>query len=341
MNIKECEEIVETMIKYNLDNNNVGDFSDNIVPMLVSIPGVGKTSIVEAITKRNGYHLETVPLASYDAGEIAGFPMLDKENKKYDRAKPFWLDTPKDKPVVLFFDEISQAPTSNVNVLAMLVNERKIGEHKLNDNVVIVCAGNAMKHRAGTNPLPSHFKDRVTFLEVNEDLDSFIEYANTKKLHQWILGFLRNRPNFLSIFDPAVDSCPSPRSWMRVNTILNMGLPYSLRNQAIKGQVGEAAQADFLGYLRVADKIPDPYQILAGESKEIPEDSVVMYALCAALSTHVTTKTSRHFVNYLSSLSNKEFAAFTIRDALQRDKKLKADKHITSWFMSEGKTLLL
>jgi len=341
MNIKECEKIVETMVKYNLDNNNVGDFADNIVPMLVSIPGVGKTSIVEAIARRNNYHLETVPLASYDAGEIAGFPMLDKDNKKYDRAKPFWLDTPKDKPVILFFDEISQAPTSNVNVLAMLVNERKIGEHKLNDNVVIVCAGNAMKHRAGTNPLPSHFKDRVTFLEVNEDLDSFIEYANTKKLHQWILGFLRNRPNFLSMFDPAVDSCPSPRSWMRVNTILNMGLPASLRNQAIKGQVGEAAQADFLGYLRVADKIPDPYAILDGTCKDIPEDSVVMYALCAALSTHVTGKTSRNFVNYLSILSNKEFAAFTIRDALQRDKKLKADKHITSWFMSEGKALLL
>ena len=341
MNIKECEEIVETMIKYNLDNNNVGDYADNIVPMLVSIPGVGKTSIVEAIAKRNDYHLETVPLASYDAGEIAGFPMLDRENKKYDRAKPFWLDTYKDKPVILFFDEISQAPTSNVNVLAMLVNERKIGEHKLNDNVVIVCAGNAMKHRAGTNPLPSHFKDRVTFLEVNEDLDSFIEYANTKKLHQWILGFLRNRPNFLSMFDPAVDSCPSPRSWMRVNTILNMGLPASLRNQAIKGQVGEAAQADFLGYLRVADKIPDPYAILDGTCKDIPEDSVVMYALCAALSTHVTSKTSRNFVSYLSSLSNKEFAAFTIRDALQRDKKLKSDKHITSWFMSEGKALLL
>ena len=341
MNIKDTKEIVETILEFNLNNKKSGDFSDNIVPMLVSIPGIGKTSIVEAIAKEKDWHLYTVPLASYDAGEIAGFPMLDKENKKYDRAKPFWLDTPKDKPVILFFDEISQAPTSNVNVLAMLVNERKIGEHKLNDNVMIVCAGNAMKHRAGTNPLPSHFKDRVTFLEVNEDLDSFIEYANTKKLHQWILGFLRNRPNFLSMFDPAVDSCPSPRSWMRVNTILNMGLPASLRNQAIKGQVGEAAQADFLGYLRVADKIPDPYAILDGTCKDIPEDSVVMYALCAALSTHVTGKTSRNFVSYLSSLSNKEFAAFTIRDALQRDKKLKADKHITSWFMSEGKALLL
>ena len=140
MDIKETKEILETILEYNLTSNKTGDFADNIIPHLVSLPGIGKTSIVEAVTKEKDWYLYTIPIASYDAAEIAGFPMLDKENKKYDRAKPFWLDTPTDKPVVLFFDEISQAPTANVNVLAMLVNERKIGEHKLNDNVMIVCA---------------------------------------------------------------------------------------------------------------------------------------------------------------------------------------------------------
>jgi hypothetical protein len=128
---------------------------------------------------------------------------------------------------------------------------------------------------------------------------------------------------------------------MRVDTLLKMKLPYHLQSVAIKGQVGEGAKADFLGYLRVADKMPDPLKILDGTDDTIPEDSVVMYALCAALSSYVTGKNSKNFVKYLSSLPNKEFAAFTIRDALQRDNKLKADKHITSWFMSEGKQLLL
>ena len=341
MNIKEAEQLLETTLEYNLSSNKVGDFGDNIIPMLVSLPGIGKTSVVERVSKKNDWHLFTIPLASYDAGEIAGFPMLDKENKRYDRAKPFWLDTPTDKPVVLFFDEISQSPTANINVIAMLVNERKLGEHKLADNVVIVCAGNAMAHRAGTNPLPSHFKDRVTFFDINPDLESFLAYANSKNINQWIKGFLRNRPAFLSMFDPKVDSCASPRSWMRVNTIMKMDLPRSLRNQAIKGQVGEAAQADFLGYLRVADKMPDPLAVLAGKCDTIPEESMVMYALCAAISSHVTSRTAKNFVNYLKSLPNKEFAAFTIRDALQRDKELKKSKHISEWFMSEGRSLLL
>jgi len=341
MNIHECKKVVSAIIEYNLNSIDDGDYSRNIVPMLVSKPGIGKTSIIEQICKEEEYHLEVIPLASYDAGEIAGFPMLNKEKKTYDRAKPFWLDTPNDKPVVLFFDEISQAPTANVNVLAMLVNERKLGEHKLNDNVVIVCAGNQMQHRAGTNPLPSHFKDRVTFFEVNEDVESFMKYANSKQIHEYILGYLRNRPGNLSVFDPAVDSCPSPRSWMRVDTILKMNLPYSLRNIAIQGQVGEAIKSDFLGYLKIADKMPDPNDILAGNCKEIPQESMILYAVCAALANLVTGRNSKNFIEYISSLPNKEFAAFTIRDALHRNSKLKSDKHITDWFMSEGKELLL
>jgi hypothetical protein len=341
MNINECKAVVKEILVYNLSNNDAKDYGRNIIPLLVSKPGLGKTSVVEQIAEEEGYHLFTIPLASYDAGEIAGFPMLDKENKVYNRARPFWLDTPLDGVVMLFFDEISQAPTANINVLAMLINERKLGEHKLNDNVVIVCAGNKMEHRAGTNPLPSHFKDRVTFLDVQEDLTEFLAYGNSKGLHQYIVAYLRNRPSSLSTFDPAVDSCASPRGWMRVDSIMKMNLPYNLRNETIKGQVGDAIKADFLAYLKVADEMPDPNEVLAGTNKTIPDKSPVMYALCAGLAHLVTGKTSKNFIEYLSSLPNKEFAAFTIRDALQRNPKLKADKHITSWFMSEGKALLL
>ena len=135
-----------------------------------------------------------------------------------------------------------------------------------------------MQHRAGTNPLPSHLKDRLTFINVESDLDTFLEYANGKGLDHRLLGFLRNRPDFLSKFDPAVDSCPSPRSWMRVDTMLKMELPKSLERKAVLGQVGQGAQADLLAYLKVADEMPDPKAILAGTHKAVPESPDVLYA---------------------------------------------------------------
>jgi len=345
MNPNDAKELIKKVSKHNIEvgmkPKDMKDFADTLILNLESFPGVGKTSIVGQATEEIDFNLDCIALASYDAGEIAGFPMLDKENKIYNRAKPFWLRNNEDKPTVLFFDEVHNAPTANINVVSMLINERRLGEHELADNVTIICAGNRMEDRAGTNPLPSQFKDRLTTISVEPDLESFLLYANSKGIHHYILGFLRNLPQNLAKFDPAAKSCPTPRSWMRVNTILNMKLPYTLQCEAIKGQVGEAAQADFLAYLRVADKMENPSEILSGSNTNIPEDSCVLYALCAALATLVTSSTARNFVKYLSSLPNKEFAAFTIRDAIQQNKKLKGDKNITDWFFKEGRELLL
>ena len=64
MDIKETKEILETILEYNLTSNKTGDFADNIIPHLVSLPGIGKTSIVEAVTKEKDWYLYTIPIAS-------------------------------------------------------------------------------------------------------------------------------------------------------------------------------------------------------------------------------------------------------------------------------------
>ena len=173
MNIAETQTLVAKILEENFKQADNADFASNIVLMLQSEPGLGKTSIVEAVCAEQDWDLDTVPLASYDATEMGGFPIPDPENMVYNRATPFWLkNINPNRKRVIFFDELSQAPTPNHNVVAMLVNERKLGEHKLPDNVAIVCAGNAMQHRAGTNPLPSHLKDRLTFINVETDPSS-------------------------------------------------------------------------------------------------------------------------------------------------------------------------
>ena len=86
--------------------------------------------------------------------------------------------------------------------------------------------------------------------------------------------------------------------------------------------------------------MPDPKAVLNGTYKEIPDDAMVTYALCAALSSYASTANAKHLVPYLTSMKEKEYAAFTLKDALSRDPKLKQSDHIKKWFMHEGKTLL-
>ena len=138
MNIDQAKTVVSTILQKNKEAASNRDFASNIIPYMVSAPGIGKTSVVEELAEELGWDLITVPLASYDAAEIAGFPIPDKEQMIYNRATPFWLKATTSRPTILFFDELPQAPTPNLNVVAMLVNERKLGEHVLPDNVVIV-----------------------------------------------------------------------------------------------------------------------------------------------------------------------------------------------------------
>ena len=123
--------------------------------------------------------------------------------------------------------------------------------------------------------------------------------------------------------------------------MLGYKLDRNLERQLIRGQVGDSAQADFAGYLEVASEMPDPHKVLAGTHTDIPEKPQVLYALCAALAHYASGKNAKNLVAYLTSIPNKEFAAFTIKDALSRNPSLKTNDHITAWFFSEGKALLL
>jgi len=219
MKISQAKALIKTIVENNVAlqaaNNN-----DYLVPYLVSIPGLGKSTIIKDVAEELGIENRVVILAQFDAGELGGFPVVDKENDTYYRAKPFFM--PTEGKGILFLDELPQAPVANQNIAAQLVLERRIGEHQLPDGWVVVCAGNPLSSRAGTNAMPSHLKDRLMPLEVEPDASSFREYALSKGFLPEVTSFINERPEWLSKFDPKSDSSPSPRSWEKVNSVLSL-----------------------------------------------------------------------------------------------------------------------
>jgi hypothetical protein len=235
---------------------------------------------------------------------------------------------------------------SNQNIAAQVVNERRIGSYHLPDGWVIVAAGNRMSDRAGTNSMPSHLKDRLMFLEIEADLEDTIAYYYTKRINEKVCAFLRFRPDWLHKFDRDANACPSPRSWERVSTILSWGLDPVNELEAIAGQVGRAATAEFAGFLKVYDVVPDIDKLIASPaSADIPDAPDVQYAVCAALSSKMTGKNAKNIVTYLKRLPQQEFAAFVIKDAMNRTEELKrdlkADASIREWIITVGKNLIL
>jgi hypothetical protein len=312
--------------------------SQYTTPMLWGVAGLGKTTLVQDVAADLDIECRVVILAQYDAGELAGFPIL--QDGEMFRARPAYL--PTDGEGILFLDELPQAPVANQNVAAQLVNERRIGEHKLGDGWSIVCAGNDLSHRAGTNAMPTHLKDRLLHLEIEPVLDDALNYLNAVGARPEVTGFLRFKPDQLSKFDKDAKACPSPRSWEKVSNVLSWGLSEAEEYEALIGQVGTGAAADFKAFLRVYRELPDPEAPLKDpDSAPIPDDPSVLFAVCAGIAFRVNKGNANNFMKYVGRLPQQEFSAFAIKDALARYPDLKKAEAFRSWVLNGGAELIL
>ena len=339
MKITDAKEIVKASIEFNI-NNEGGSNSSYICPMLWSLPGLGKSTILSDTIAEMGLEEIQLIAAQFDAGELGGYPMVDQENKTYIRARPFFM--PTSGKGVIVCDELPQSPTAVQNVIAQLVNERRIGEHFLPEGWTVVCAGNPMSAKAGTNIMPSHLKDRLMHLDIDVDVDAFREYGLSKGFRPEITTYLHERPEWIMKFDPKQNASPSPRSWERVNTILGLPLSTTARNNAIKGYIGEGGLADFTGYLMVWEKMPKFDEVIANpDTHPIPEESMILYALCASIAHRTNKSNVDKVIKYINRFENKEFTAFAFKDLLQRKPELKKEPSVSQWFLTTGKDLLL
>jgi len=340
MKISKAQEIVKRFVSHNIA---VDDQSLHLIPMLHSAPGLGKTAIVKEVAKELNIECRSVIFAQFDSGELGGFPVLSEDRKQYNRAKPFFMAFEEDSKGILFLDELPQSPVSNQNIAAQLVNEGRIGEHRLPRGWTVVCAGNPMAARAGTTAMPSHLKDRLTHYEIEPDTEAFLDYAFEKDFSPEVTGFVLHRPEYLSMFDPHVNVSPSPRSWERANTIVGLGLPADLEMESLAGQVGSAASADFIGFIKIMRDLPDPIKSLANPLEAmIPEKPAVLYAFCSAIAAYVTESSAKNFTTLIDRIEKKEFSAMAIRTAIKRKPDLAKGKGpISDWLLSTGKDLLL
>ena len=337
MNLSIAREIVLASVAHNRTVSG-RKFSQNIVPMLWGTAGLGKTSIVQSAAEELGIDFVDLRLSQYDAGELGGFPIL-KDDVMF-RSRPHFLPTTGEG--ILFLDELPQAPIANQNIAAQLVNEGSIGEHVLGEGWTVICAGNGMAMRAGTNAMPTHLKDRLTHLEIEPHLDDALAFLNLAGVRPEIVGFLRFKPDQLSKFDKAVNACPSPRSWHKASEVLDMKLSELAEHYALIGTLGQGATADFTAFLRVYRELPDPELPLKDPmAAPIPTDPSVKYAVCASIAYRVNKANAKNFMTYISRFPEQEFGAFAVKSALARFPALKMEPSLRDWIRTGGADLII
>jgi len=277
-------------------------------------PGVGKSEIVESITQEiNGYMID-LRLALMEPTDLRGIPHFNEVTGKMEWAEP--SDLPDEElasqfeNVVLFLDEMNQAPQSVQAAAYQLILNRRLGSYKLPDNVLIVAAGNRESDRGVAYRMPSPLANRFVHLEITVDFEDWQTWAMQHRIHPEVIGYLTSNKMDLFNFDPrtASRSFSTPRSWTFVSDLLpkeDENISNHRLHDLLAGTVGDGVATKFMAHRQMAQAMPNPTDILEGRVKHLPKGSneiSAMFSLTASLCYELKEFVDKHGKNEMDKL---------------------------------------
>ena len=254
-------------------------------------PGIGKSDIVKQLGDDLGAYVIDVRLSLWEPTDIKGIPYFDSNNNKMVWAPPSELPdaemAAQHKNIILFLDEMNSAPPAVQAAAYQLILNRRVGQYKLPDNVLIVAAGNREADKGVTYRMPAPLANRFIHLEMRVDWDDYSFWATENRVHKDVVGFLTFSKKDLYDFDPKSPSraFATPRSWTFVSELLeDDDTDEGTLTDLISGAIGEGLAIKFMAHRKHASKMPNPTEILQGKVKKMETKEIsAMYSLAVSL----------------------------------------------------------
>jgi DNA polymerase III delta prime subunit len=218
--------------------------------MLHGEPGVGKTHIVEALARDIGAHFYDVRLTTIDVSDLRGLPYYDHETKTTQWYRPEDLPREDEAPSILFLDELTSASPYLQPTVYGLLQERRVGKHKIPDNVMIIAAGNGTADGAVAYEMGTAIANRLIHMVVTQEAESWVDkFAIPNDIHPAVTAFIKASPGFLHTIQMSLKNddliAATGRSWERVSNIMKFVKDRQTQRIMIAGTVGEAIAAEF------------------------------------------------------------------------------------------------
>lgn len=317
--------------------------SNKLVPFIVGKPGGGKSSLAREIIAE--LNIEPNRITEFnpslrDPVDILGLPRTEGQHSSWLPPSEFWRirDDGSERPCALIIEEITDASIPMQNPLCRVVLDRYAGELKLHPNLHIIATGNRTEDKSGATRMTTKLGNRMQTLSFDENLDDWCNWALDNGIATEMVQFLRFRPNMLSDFDPNRSINPTPRSWAMANEV-DDSLPSDLYFANIAGLVGEGAAAEYTGFKRIYESLPDVNEIISSpETSLVPEDPPVLYALVGALAYRSTVDVFEKLRPFVDRIPP-EFQVMYLLDAIKQEPKIKKSKYFVSWAVKNSDLL--
>jgi hypothetical protein len=268
--------------------------------MMHGAPGIGKTYIVHELAAELGVKVIDIRLGQLEPGDLIGLPYVENDKAKY--AAPELLPNIERDGAegILFLDEVSTMPPMMQASAMQLINERRVGPHKVPDGWRIIAAGNRAQDKGTYFKLAPALANRMTHIEVQTSIESWTAWAGEHGLHTDVIAFLNFQPNHLSEFSTTEYVWPSPRTWEQTSEFLYNITEPTTRELFIAGTIGEALAVEFASFRRMINQLPNLEQVFIDPTNTpIPNDLGTKYAVTVALANKVDKTTVDNAMSYL------------------------------------------
>lgn len=286
-------------------------------------PGCAKSSVVQQIAQALGIEYLDVRMPYMEPGDIK-FPVVQKDGGLK------WLNSifPEDPAWkgLVCLEELPQAPALIQASAMQATLDRRVGDSIISPGAMFIACGNRVTDRAGAGRVLTPLLNRFIHQDLETSLEDWTEWANGAEVDARVIAFLQYKPDLLHRFDPEKQEreFPTHRSWHFTSDAIKVVDP-SLLFHAVKGCVGEAAAAEFVGFLQVWEAMTQKYPVdrIVKEPEQVAVpplgEGAVLYALGSALAERCRSldKPTVHNCMRYAFRMKPEFAIYTVRSIIQ------------------------
>lgn len=294
--------------------------SNNINMLITGAPGIGKTKIVLAACKDMGIKDENIIFIHASIKSPTDFTGLPfRKSEYYADFLPYGdlhrMITATEK-LVVFLDDLGQGSTLVQAAVMQLIEERRVGEHKISEHVAFVLATNRTGDGAGVSKLLEPLKGRCAIYELHVDSNAWLNWAISANINPIVCAFIKNNPSALHDFVPSSEiiNYASPRNYERLSKFANEN--FFEQEDAI-ACIGNKYGIEFYAFFKTFNDISHiPKQIATNpHNAEIPSRQYY-FAIITVMSRLLVNKFDESlfdkFVVYLSRLNENELKAWSI-----------------------------
>jgi hypothetical protein len=221
-------------------------------------PGTAKSALGLSIAKKLGMEYVDLRLSQIDETDIGLYPVLSDAYTKLEKLKklkelgglkdkefeelkdpilnsikegqvdilhfavPEWAFNANLKPTIIHLEELNRANMHVRNAALQLLNERQIGDLKLNDGVLLMSSGN-LGEEDGTevDEMDLALSNRLVIVDHNLSYEEWIENYAKENVWSIIIDYIRANPGeYYKLPNEKEIRYATPRSWTNLSKFI-------------------------------------------------------------------------------------------------------------------------